>query len=416
MIFRGLFFEYNAEIGRKKLLINRIMNNSGIMQQKNLDIMIVAGEASGDLHGANLVRAMRDINPDLCFYGVGGERMKEAGVSLIAHSSGMAVMGITEVLPRLGFILKVKRALKESLRHSRPALLILIDYPGFNLSLAKFAKENGIKVFYYISPKVWAWKKKRIYALEKHVDRMALILPFEEQVYKGTKLDARFVGNPLLDTVKREYTREEAIKKFGLKKDLTTIALLPGSRKGEVTKLLPEMLEMAEILKDKIPSIQFVLPLADTLSSDFVHGLADRYGLDFKIIEGNVYDVVGLSDIAVVASGTATLETALLGVPMIIVYRVSPLTYLIGRVLVNVDHIGLVNIIAGKTVVPELIQGDANPEKMADEVYDILTSIPRMDEMKRNLSIVSEMLGGPGASVRAAGLAYELVTTSDQIC
>ncbi|MCD6487473.1 MAG: lipid-A-disaccharide synthase [Syntrophobacterales bacterium] len=379
------------------------------MQPQNLDIMIIAGEASGDLHGANLVRAMHDTNPGLRFYGVGGEKMKESGVSLIAHSSEMAVMGITEVLPRLGFILKVKRELKKSLRQSRPALLILIDYPDFNLPLAKFAREDGIKVFYYISPKVWAWRKKRIYALEKYVDRMALILPFEEQVYEKVNLDARFVGNPLLDTVKRQYTRGEALKKFGLKEGLTTIALLPGSRKGEVARLLPEMLGMAKILKDRIPAIQFVLPLADTLSFDFVHELADPYKVDFRIIEGDVYDVIGLSDIAVVASGTATLETALLGVPMIIVYRLSPLTYLIGRIVVNVDNIGLVNIIAGKTVVPELIQGNANPEKMADEAYDILTSAPRMDEMKRNLSGVSEMLGGPGASARAASLACEMI-------
>ncbi len=385
------------------------MNNLGIMQPKNLDIMIVAGEASGDLHGANLVRAMRDINPDLCFYGVGGERMKEAGVSLTAHSSEMAVMGITEVLPRLGFILKVRRELKKSLRQSRPALLILIDYPGFNLPLAKFARENGIKVFYYISPKVWAWRKKRIYALEKYVDRMALILPFEEQVYEDVNLDARFIGNPLLDTVKRKYTRGEALKKFGLKENLTTIALLPGSRKSEVIRLLPEMLGMAKILKDRIPAIQFVLPLADTISPDFVHGLTDRAGVDIRIIEGNVYDVVGLSDIAVVASGTATLETAILGVPMIIVYRVSPLTYLIGRAVVNVDNIGLVNIIAEKKVVPELIQRDANPEKMADEVYDILTGGSRMDEMKRDLLDVSKKLGDPGASKRAARLAYEMI-------
>jgi lipid-A-disaccharide synthase len=352
---------------------------------------------------------MRDINSDLCFYGVGGERMKEAGVSLAAHSSEMAVMGITEVFPRLGFILKVRRELKKSLRQSRPALLILIDYPGFNLTLATFARENRIKVFYYISPKVWAWRKKRIYALEKYVDRMALILPFEEQVYEEVNLDARFIGNPLLDTVKRKYTRGEALKKFGLKENLTTIALLPGSRKSEVIRLLPEMLGMAKILKDRIPAIQFVLPLADTISPDFVHGLTDRSGVDIRIIEENVYDVVGLSDMAVVASGTATLETAILGVPMIIIYRVSPLTYLIGRAVVNVDNIGLVNIIAEKTVVPELIQGDANPEKMADEVYDILTDGSRMDEMKRDLLDVSKKLGDPGASKRAARLAYEMI-------
>ncbi len=385
------------------------MNNPGIIRPENPDIMIVAGEASGDLHGAHLVRAMHEINPALCFYGVGGEKMKAAGVSLIAHSSEMAVMGLVEVVPKLGFIMKVKCELKKMIRQSRPALLILIDYPGFNLSLAKFARKNGIKVFYYISPKVWAWRKKRIYTLEKCVDRMALILPFEEQVYETVHLDARFVGNPLLDTVKRQYARTEALEMLGLKEGMKTVALLPGSRKGEVTRILPEMLSMSETLKDRISDIQFVLPLADTLSYDFVHGFTSRYGVDVKIVEGNVYDAVGISDIAVVASGTATLETALLGVPMIIVYRVSPLTYYIGRMVVNVEHIGLVNLIAGKTIIPELIQGDANPEKMADMVYDILDSTPRMDEMKRDLRAVGEMLGGPGASGRAARMACEMI-------
>ncbi len=385
------------------------MNNPGTIQPENRDIMIVAGEASGDLHGANLVRAMLDTHPNLRFYGVGGQKMKEAGVSLTAHSSKMAVMGVTEVLPRLGFILKVRQELKKSLKQSRPSLLILIDYPGFNLPLAKFAKENGIKVFYYISPKLWAWRKKRIYDLEKYVDRMALILPFEKEVYEKVDLDARFVGNPLLDTVKRHYTRAEALERFGMQENLKTIALLPGSRKGEVVKLLPELIGMAEILKEKLPAVQFILPLANTLSLDFVRQLADRRGIDIKIIQGNVYDAVGLSDVAVVASGTATLETALLGVPMIIVYKVSPLTYLVGRAVVTIDHIGLVNLIAGKTIVPELIQRDANPEKMAGEVYDILTSTPRMDEMKRDLLHVSTMLGSPGASARAARLACEMI-------
>ena len=371
--------------------------------------MIIAGEASGDLHGAQLVREMHHINPGLSFYGVGGERMKEAGVRLLAHSSEMAVMGAVEILPRLGFILKVRRGLKRSLKQSRPGLLILIDYPGFNLPLARFASENGIKVFYYISPKVWAWRKKRIYALEKYVDRMALILPFEQEVYEGVDLDARFVGNPLLDTVKRTYARGEALKKFGLQEGLTTVALMPGSRKGEVTRLLPAMLEMAAILKGRVPAIQFVLPLAETLPYDLVQGLVSRQGVDVRITEGDGYDVVGLADIAVVASGTATLETALLGVPMIIVYKVSPFSYLIGRMVVQVDHIGLVNLIAGRTVVPELIQWDATPERMAEEVYGLLASGSRMEEMKRDLLHVGKMLGEPGASHRAARLASEMI-------
>jgi len=389
-----------------------VMDNPGTMQPQNPDIMIIAGEASGDLHGAHLVRAMHGINPDLRFYGVGGEKMEEAGVRLVVHSSEMAVMGVTEILPRLGFILKVRRGLKKSLKQSEPGLLILIDYPGFNLPLARFAHEKGIRVFYYISPKVWAWRKKRIYALEQYVDRMALILPFEEEVYKGVDLDARFVGNPLLDTVKRKYPRGEAVKKFGLQEGAKTIALLPGSRKGEVTRLLPVMLETAAILKERIPTVQFVLPLAETLPYDLVQGLISQQGIAVRIIQGDVYDVVGLADIAVVASGTATLETALLGVPMIIVYKVSPLSYCIGRMFVHVDHIGLVNLIAGRRIVPELVQGEATPEKMGEEVYDILTSGARMEEMKRDLMHVNKMLGEPGASHRAARLACEVIEGS----
>ncbi len=371
--------------------------------------MIIAGEASGDLHGAHLVRAMRDLDPRLQFYGVGGDRMEAAGVQLIARSSQMAVMGAVEVLPRLGFILQVRRDLKKSLKQSGPALLILIDYPGFNLPLARFAHENGIKVFYYISPKVWAWRKKRIYALEQYVDRMALILPFEEAVYKEVNLDARFVGNPLLDTVRRTLDRGEALRKFGLQEGVTTVALLPGSRKGEVTRLLPPMLQMAAILKKRIPAVQFVLPLAQTLPHGLVEGLVKSQEVEVAITRKNGYDAVGLADVAVVASGTATLETALLGVPMVIVYRLSFLSYWIGRAVVQVDHIGLVNLIAEKEVVPELIQGEATPELMADEVYDILANPSRMKKIKKGMEEVKNLLGKPGASQRAARLACEML-------
>lgn len=371
--------------------------------------MIIAGEASGDLHGAHLVRAMRDRDPRLQFYGVGGDRMEAAGVQLIARSSQMAVMGAVEVLPRLGFILKVRRGLKKSLKQSRPALLILIDYPGFNLPLARFAHENGIRVFYYISPKVWAWRKKRIYALEQYVDRMALILPFEEAVYQEVHLDARFVGNPLLDTVRRTLDRGGALRKFGLQEGVTTVALLPGSRKGEVTRLLPPMLHMAAILKKRIPAVQFVLPLAHTLPDGLVEGLVKSQGVEVAITRENGYDAVGLADVAVVASGTATLETALLGVPMVIVYRLSFLSYWIGRAVVQVDHIGLVNLIAGRGIVPELIQGEATPERMADEAHRILTDRSRAEEIQKGLAEVRDLLGETGASQRAARLACEMI-------
>jgi len=335
--------------------------------------------------------------------------MEAAGVRLVARSSEMAVMGAVEVLPRLGFILQVRRGLKKSLKESGPALLILIDYPGFNLPLARFAHENGIRVFYYISPKVWAWRKKRIYALEQYVDRMALILPFEEAVYKEVNLDARFVGNPLLDTVKRSLDRGEALRKFGLQEGMTTVALLPGSRKGEVTRLLPPMLQMATMLKKRIPAVQFVLPLAETLPHGLVEGLVKSQEGEVAITRENGYDAVGLADVAVVASGTATLETALLGVPMVIVYRLSFLSYWIGRAVVQVDHIGLVNLIAGRGIVPELIQGEATPERMADEAYRILTDRSRTEEIQKGLAEVRDLLGEAGASQRAARLACEMI-------
>ena len=372
-------------------------------------VMIVAGEASGDLHGSNLVKAIHCIDPQIRFYGIGGEKLRSAGVEIVADLSEMAVVGLTEVLSKLGFILGVRRKLKKILQEKHTDLLILIDYPDFNLSLAKEARKNGVKVFYYISPQVWAWRKGRIYKIAKLVDRMAVILPFEAPIYEGVKLDVSFVGHPLLDAIKKKYTREEALKKFDLREGTMTVGILPGSRDSEVKRLLPAMLKAAEILEDRLPSVQFVLPLAGTLDHDFVVGIVDQSSANVKIIKDNVYDVIGLSDIAMVASGTATLETAFLGIPMIIVYKISTLSYLIGRAIINVDNIGLVNIIAGKTVVPELVQRDANPERMADEVYDILTSGARMDEMKRDLIDVSKKLGGPGASKRAAELVCEMI-------
>ncbi|HPQ43053.1 MAG TPA: lipid-A-disaccharide synthase [Syntrophales bacterium] len=373
------------------------------------EVMLVAGEASGDLHGSNLVKAMHRIDPTIHFYGIGGEKLRGAGVEIVANLSEMSVVGLTEVLSKLGFILKVRRNLKELLQKKRPDLLILIDYPDFNLSLAKEARKNGIKVFYYISPQVWAWRRGRIYSIAQCVDRMAVILPFEAPLYEKAHLDVRFVGHPLLDAVKRKYTRKDALKRFDLKEGKTTIAILPGSREGEVKRLLPVMLQAAEILEDRLPSLQFVLPLADTLAYDFVAGMVNQSSVDVTIISDDAYDLIGLSDIAMVASGTATLETALLGTPMIIVYKVSTLSYLIGRAVINIDTIGLANIIAGKTVVPELIQRDANPEAMADEVYDILINRSRMDAMKRDLLDVCEKLGSPGASQRAAELACEMI-------
>lgn len=389
----------------------RIPVSSPDGNDKSKNVMIVAGEASGDLHGSNLVKAIHRIDPSVRFYGVGGVKLKEAGARLVASSSDMAVVGLTEVIFKIRFITKVMGLLKRSLRDSRPDLLILIDYPDFNLRLAKAAKKTGIKVFYYISPQVWAWRKKRIKKIEKIVDRMAVILPFEEQVYDRSRLEVSFVGHPLLDVAEKRYSKEDAQKKFSLRKGAKTVGILPGSRKNEVKKLLPEMLKAAEILSRKLVPIQFVLPLADTLNIDVVTKIINRYHVKVSVISDDIYDVIGVSDVAMVASGTATLEVALLETPMVIIYKVSPLSYYIGKKFIHVDNIGLVNIIAGRTIVPEFIQGEATSVNMAEEIYDILTNSSRMERIKQELSMVRGKLGSPGAAGRAARLAYEMMTT-----
>lgn len=373
-------------------------------------ILIVAGEASGDLHGARLVRAMMAKEPGIRFYGIGGGNLREAGVDLWADAADMAVVGLTEVVSKLREILAVMGRLKKSLRLLKPDLVILIDYPDFNLPLARSAKKCGIPVFYYISPQVWAWRKGRIKTLGRTVDRMAVVLPFEEALYRQAGVDATFVGHPLLDVVEAASPRGETLRRFGLRDQVTTVALLPGSRKGEVSRLLPSMLMAARLLAEKVKPVQFLLPLAATLDEAWMRErIAGADAPEIRLIRGATYDAVAAADAAVVVSGTATLETALLGTPLIVIYKVSALSYLIGRMLISVDHIGLVNIVAGKTVAPELIQHEANPERIAAEVLAILGDDDRRKAIREELSRIREKLGSPGAAQRAACLALELL-------
>jgi lipid-A-disaccharide synthase len=374
--------------------------------------MIVAGEASGDLHGGNLIREMQRIDPDLSFYGMGGERMKSAGVKLLADAADMAVVGLTEVVFKLGTILQAMHRLRTSLRKERPDLVILIDYPDFNLPLARTARRLGLKVLYYISPQVWAWRKGRIDTIRKSVDRMAVILPFEEQFYRDAGVNVTFVGHPLLDEVRKKYARTEAMKRFGLKDEAITVGILPGSRRSEVERLLPEMLKACRILMEKLSPLQFVLPLAGTLDPESVRDILRQFPVPVNVIQDEIYDVIAVSDVAIVASGTATLETALLETPMVVVYKVSASSYAIGRRFVHVDHICLVNIIAGKTIVPELIQGEANPERIASEVRELIVRRGKAREMKAALAEIREKLGTPGASQRTARIACDMFSSN----
>ncbi len=376
--------------------------------------MIVAGEASGDMHGAHLVREMKVLDSSLSFCGVGGSNLEAEGVRLVARSSEMGVVGFTEVFAKLRLIVGVFFRLRRMLRGEKPDLLILIDYPDFNLPLASAAKRAGVKVFYYISPQVWAWRKNRIHRIRQVVDRMAVILPFEKDVYAQMGVDVDFVGHPLLDAVVRTRSRVEALAAFGLRDAKPIVAILPGSREKEVTTLLPEMAGAAEILAREFEGAQFVLPLADTVDPALVDGILRGHPVPVTVVPGQMYDAVGLADAAMVASGTATLETALLGTPMVIAYRISPLTAAIGKRFIRVDHIGLVNLIAGKRLAPELVQEEATAPRLAAEIRAILANGENRDAIRTELAAIRHKLGEPGAARRAAAIALQLMHGRDR--
>ena len=392
-----------VEPGGRKAIMNE---NSGHAPK----VMIVAGEASGDLHGALLVREMLTVNPSLHFFGIGGNRMQEAGVKLLAHAADIAVVGVSEVFSKTAAFLRIIAKMRKSLDRLKPSLVILIDFPDFNLNIAaRAARKRGIRIFYYISPQVWAWREGRVKQIKKLVDQMAVILPFEVDFYAARGFDVHYVGHPLRDIVKTPFTARQARAHFGLAEDKTTIGLLPGSRNSEIQKLLPEMVEAARIISQKIPGTQYILPLADTLEEKTVAGFLSDSGLKVKIVAGHTYDVLACCDLAVVTSGTATLETGLMGVPMVIVYKVSLFSELIGRMIIRQQHIGLVNILAGKTVAPELIQRDARGPRIASEALAILQNREKRRQIIRDLGNIRAKLGEPGAARRAAQIACNMI-------
>jgi lipid-A-disaccharide synthase len=369
-------------------------------------VVIVAGEASADLHGSNLVKAIKRLDPDIVFCGIGGKRMQEAGVQILFSSSDMAVVGLTEVFSKLQTITRAFRAIKTILKNDRPDLLILIDYPGFNIHMAKIAKRFEIPVLYYISPQVWAWRRGRVKKISRRVDRMAVILPFEEAFYgeRGMKVD--FVGHPLLDAL--EYGKS-ALHSAHANLPHPVVGILPGSRKEEIRNLLPVMVKSAEIMSQRYPDICCLLPLAPTIDNEFVQSLVEESPVKIRICQESIYETLEVCDVALVASGTATLETAIMGVPMVIVYRVSPISYWVGRMVVRVPYIGLGNLVAGEKVVPELIQDEVTPGRLASEALNILDDEKVRANMIEKLKGIKERLGRAGASERTAKIALEMM-------
>jgi len=372
---------------------------------RHLKILISTGDVSGDIHASRVIKAVRALDPSVGFFGLGGPRMREEGFRALYDSSELAVVGLTEVAEKFTSIARAYRVLRRSFDTEKPSLVVLVDFPDFNLLLAGAAKKRGIPVLYYISPQVWAWRRGRIRKISKRVDRMAVILPFEAPLYEKEGLRTEYVGHPLL-----EGASVLDMRKFfdltGLDEGKRIVALLPGSRSKEVERLLPVLLDTAEILKNKIPDLQFVMPLAPGFLSHEKKG-------DVRIVPGMVAEALHASILTIVASGTVTLEAALSGTPMVIIYKLSPISYWLARMLVSVKDVGLVNLIAGRRIVPELVQSDASPERIAEEAYKIISNEILRQKIKEDLkavvSALKEPIGQTGASSRVADIILSMI-------
>ncbi|MFY9270205.1 MAG: lipid-A-disaccharide synthase [Candidatus Manganitrophaceae bacterium] len=379
---------------------------------KSHRIMMVAGEASGDLHGGPLAAALLAQDPSLKIVGFGGTAMRRAGVEVIFDISRLGVVGIVEVFLHLRSVWQAYRLAVQTLEEGVD-LLILIDYPDFNLRLAKAAKRRGIPVVYYISPQIWAWRSGRVKIIAERVDLMLVILPFEKEIYAQAGVPCAFVGHPLLDEVEttqlKHGSKSDYLKAKGFYPEGTTVGLLPGSRRRELLTHLPAMLDAMVLLSKEIPGLQLLIPVAPSLPRTEVEALTRSVSVPVRCVEGEFQEVLRAADTIVVASGTATLQVALAGTPMVIVYRLSPLTYWIARRLIHLKSIGLVNIVAGRSVVPELIQEEAEPSKIRDEVARLLNDPPLREKMKQDLKEVVGRLGAAGASGRAAALVRGLL-------
>ncbi len=375
-------------------------------------IVLVAGEASGDLHGGRLAEALRRLDPGLVLAGMGGSQMQAAGVHLLADAGDTAVVGLTELWEKRRQLRTALRTLRRHLAAARPALLICIDFPDFNLLLARTARRLGIPVCYFISPQVWAWRRGRIRTIRRLVRKMLVLFPFEEPLYREAGVDVCFVGHPLLDTLADVPPRQSCRRALGIPDRTPVLGLLPGSRQAEFRRHLPLLLQGAACLRKARPEIRVLLGAASTLAPGKVEEASRGLDLPVTVVRGQTAEVIRASDLVLAVSGTVTLEAAILGTPMIVTYRVGLLSWILARLLIRVRFIGLPNLVAGGPIVPELIQFAATPERLAATALDILNSSERQDRMRAALEDVRRRLGSGGAAERAAREVLALLPAS----
>jgi len=372
-------------------------------------VMILAGEASGDAHAAEFVDHIRQLNPDIYFSGMGTTEMKKAGVDVFFDSSVIAVMGLVEVLKHWRDIKRAMGIVKRQLEETRPDLLVLVDYPEFNFKMARHARKLGIKVLFYISPTVWAWRPKRIHKIGRLVDHMAVIFKFEKVYYERANIPVSFVGHPLVDKVKSTGSKNEIRRQLGLDQEVSVIGLFPGSRNSEIDRHLPLMLETAEQMAQTKPQLRFVLPVATALDYDSIKRQCDESKLDIVLTRENIYDSIACCDAIISCSGTVTLEIALLGVPMCIIYKMSWLTYAIMSRLITIPHVGLVNIVADKSIVQEFLQKDATADNIRQEMFKIIDHQAYQQQIIKDLITVRKNLGEGDGSLKMARLVLSFV-------
>ncbi len=367
--------------------------------------MIIAGEVSGEIHGASMLGELMKIDTSIQVCGIGGDNMKREGMNLIYHIKDMAFLGFFEVLKHLPFIRKVKRDLIERVKKEKIDTVVLIDYPGFNLNIAEKLKSMGVKIIYFISPQVWAWGAKRIKKIKRLVDKMIVVFPFEESMYKEAGIDAEFVGHPLVDKIDsyNYLTANDFFEKFGLDKSKEILLLYPGSRKQEVNSIFPDVIKAAEKIAS-VYNLQIVVGCSSNFDESLFYNLTGSK--NFIVIKDHAYDLMKHAKFGIIKSGTSTLEAGIFTLPMVIVYKTSGITYHILKRLIKLNKIGLVNIVAGNDVVPELIQSDLNEENVFESVSAILNNVERYNKIKEELKKIKNKLGQPGASRKAANIIY----------